>query len=353
MFKELYNKIKEWIMSLYLGKDTYGNNILHIATGTVSQSSMSNGAKLSNTIYHTGLNITEVITTYTLSTPTTVNTSISFPSDLTNYISSSSFSVFFFVRDNSTYKYVESGLTGYAVTAYGMSLSNINSAGWASYSSLFSYTRFLSSDCKVIVCKNSSPLTGSILIDSGGVKIGGVNLAAKSYLILNSSSGGFSSYYNGNITSTSKTTGTKILLDNKSLIVDGTTKIISDSVLSRVHASYHGNVSWVGSAGSISCVFSGVDTNIAGSVTVRIPISVGWVDYGSGRSQSTSGTLLHTFQLSINSVSEIGGGFPYAYHRVTWNKDSKTLTVTFDRMTNEIAFEYIGSSSFQSNYYVM
>lgn len=340
-------------MSLYIGKDTYGRNILHIATGTVSQSLMSNGAKLSNTIYHTGLNITEVITTYTLSTPTAVNAFISFPSDLTNYINSASFSVFFFVRDNHTYKYVESGLTGYAVTAYGMNLSDINSGEWSSYSSLFSYTRFLSSVCKVIVCKNSSPLTGSILIDSGGVKIGGVNLAAKSYLILNSSSGGFSSYYNGNITSTSKTTGTKILLDNKSLIVDGTTKIISDSVLSRVHASYYGNVSWVGSAGAISCVFNSVDTSISGSVTVRIPISVWWEEYGSGDSQSASDTLLYTFQLSINSESEIGGGFPYAYHRVTWNKYSKTLTVTFDRMTSEIAFNYIGSSSFQSNYYVM
>lgn len=340
-------------MSLYIGKDNNGSNILHIATGTVSQSLMSNGTKLSNTIYHTGLNITEVIKTYTLSTPTAVNTFISFPSDLTDYISSASYSVFFFIRDNTTYKYVESGLTGYAVTAWGMSLNIINQAGWSSYSSLFSYTRFLSSICNVIVCKNSAPLTGNILIDSEGVKIGGVNLAAKSYLILNSSSGGFSSYYNGNITSTSKAIGTKILLDNKSLIVDGTTKIISDSVLSRVHASYHGNVSWVGSAGAISCVFSSVDTSISGSVTVRIPISVGWEVYSEGNSQSGSGTLLYTFQLSINSVSEIGGGFPYAYHKITWNKASKTLTVTFDRMTDQIAFEYIGSSSFQSNYYVM
>ena len=54
MFKELYNKIKEWIMSLFIGDDNSGNPIVHMTSGTTTESSMKSGVNTS-TIFHSSL----------------------------------------------------------------------------------------------------------------------------------------------------------------------------------------------------------------------------------------------------------------------------------------------------------
>ena len=54
MFKELYNKIKEWIMSLFIGDDNSGNPIVHMTSGTTTESSMKSGVN-TDTIFHSSL----------------------------------------------------------------------------------------------------------------------------------------------------------------------------------------------------------------------------------------------------------------------------------------------------------
>lgn len=54
MFKELYNKIKELVMSLFIGDDNSGNPIVHMTSGTTTESSMRSGVNTS-TIFHSSL----------------------------------------------------------------------------------------------------------------------------------------------------------------------------------------------------------------------------------------------------------------------------------------------------------
>lgn len=52
MFKKLYYKIKEWIMSLYLGKDNTDEPILHITSENVSREVINKDTRVLSTTFH-------------------------------------------------------------------------------------------------------------------------------------------------------------------------------------------------------------------------------------------------------------------------------------------------------------
>lgn len=74
MFKELYNKIKEWIMSLYLGASSSNTNILHITDTVTSESAIKSDTVLANTTFHSNLPYLQVLARSSC----TVNQSYSF-----------------------------------------------------------------------------------------------------------------------------------------------------------------------------------------------------------------------------------------------------------------------------------
>lgn len=54
MFKELYNRIKGWVMSFYIGKDSQNTSVLHITGDTESESTLKNGI-VTSTVFHSDL----------------------------------------------------------------------------------------------------------------------------------------------------------------------------------------------------------------------------------------------------------------------------------------------------------
>lgn len=82
MFKELYYKIKRWIMSIYIGKDNEGSPIIHTTSNTVSSTTLKAGP-VSTTTYHSDetLCLLETYTAYDISISYSYNTNSGYTMD--------------------------------------------------------------------------------------------------------------------------------------------------------------------------------------------------------------------------------------------------------------------------------
>lgn len=336
-------------MSLYLGKDSSNNSIIHITSNHESYNSIKNGNRLSSTIFLSTLPIPEIVYVEYITIPSSTSTlagSVDLSSTIINYMNNPSYYVLQYVLLNG-YCYESMMLNMFIFTRENGSkkICNLNSA-------INGQTAIF------IVTQLSSFPSGSISISAYNILIGNTSISTKKWLMYNTY---YSPQYDVNYKLTNNTfmaivdsygsSGFNFNKDSIQYKKNGSTyELLSTSTLSRANAYVLSSVYSSSSGSGISFTLSGINNNTLQTVAIKIPLLMFYIVYYGGGSDINIGISFDICVKSNENMSTILNFVPFTLLYINWISSSKTFSITITPQTSEVDASYTGGSQL-INYY--
>lgn len=341
-------------MSLYIGKDTNGGNILHLTSNTLNKETLANGLIVNNTVFHSSYPITTVIyntvvTTPGFSSPYEIGYQ-QLPAEANSYLSSPNNYVFILIQGLDGI-YRDCGSSGVFISLSGSSyyISNTNSS-------------LAGKGALVIVSNTYTYPSGGISISKNQINIGGISLTSKKLLSINSNSsypyknsypieGGYrlSLVDWANIVS--------VGLDNKSItykdLNNNKFEAISEVASNRIHTHTVGSVSGTIDGGAIVAVLPiSIQSSGRKFLNVTIPMSYYYGEGWSGSGNTWTG-LLRLSGYTDRSFTIDAQFFPFLRCRFEYSSTTRVVKARLYRQTDQVEYYYTGGLNPIITYYTL
>ena len=342
-------------MSLYIGEDNTGSNILHLTKNNVNQNDIKNGFIYNSTVFLSSASIFEVVYTSNIAVPSaTTNTygSVALGTTLSGYLNNSAYTVFMYVVDGS------------------------NNASSAFYSDMF-YFRWGTGNFTVantstanngktllfvVAALVSNSLEGKILLSKNSIKFGSIDLALKKFIAFSTTApsavASYSLWQNGFMYIVDAIDAESFLFSSTAIQYKKSGvfyDFISVGISSRVHSyisfansgiigtHYDGRgISYDGQIckHSLPSIADNTYQQIHASFTYPFYYAEGW----SGGGDTSSFNINVTF--SSNESKLLGFALtPFMGFIIEWNHISKMFYYGAIRFTNDIELQYTGTTS--------
>ena len=347
-------------MSLYLGKSSNGNNILHLTSNAVNKETLANGLILDNTVFHSSYPITTVIYNTVVTVPGFSNRyEIGYqqlPSVANSYLSIPTNYVFILIEGlDGVYR--DCGSSGVFIMLAGSSyhIANTNNS-------------LAGKRALIIITNTYTYPSGSIFISKNQINIGGISLTSKKLLSINNN--GTYPYKvsypieNGNRLSLIDWDNVvSVALDNKSITyTDLSSKFeaVSEIGSNRIHTHTVGTV--YGSIEVGASIYDGeaivavlpasIQSNGRRFLNVTIPMSYYYAEGWSGAGTNWDG-LLRLSGYTDKSFIIDAQFFPFLRCRFEYSSITRVIKARLYRQTDQVESYYTGVLNPSIVYYTL